>query len=219
MNIGVSCICVTQDRYDLLFKSIEQFLDQTYKNKELIIVDDSISSIPNRVKQLIQNHNICILYIRLNTKKTIGYKRNKAISLSKYSYIAIWDDDDIHYKNRLTTQMKYFNTNQHCDMVVSNASSTMYYISALKKYIRIPRDIHNQWWYQGYTCPSMIFKKKLWNVNKYKHINKHEDYYFIKSLESNNNICITKQTIFAYHIHPNNITKMGEFIRNNVVSM
>lgn len=214
MNPGVSCICVTHNRYTLLFKSIRQFLQQTYSHKELIIIDDSTTNIPTSLQHLIHEHVSCIRYIRLRTKRTVGYKRNKAISVSKYKYIAIWDDDDIHYKNRLAIQMNYLKTNRSCDMVVADASSTLYYLSILKKYIRLPLDKHNSWWYKGYTCPSMLFKKTLWNVTKYKHINKHEDFFFIKSFETTSTICITKQTVFAYRIHSTNISNMGDFIRD-----
>ena len=73
----VSCIMPTKDRRKFIPNAIEYFLKQTYKNKELIIIDDGL----DKVEDLIPDNKI-IKYIYLDIEQSIGAKRNYANSIA-----------------------------------------------------------------------------------------------------------------------------------------
>jgi len=198
----ISCVCVTYNRYTNLYASIIAFLNQSYKNKELVIIDDSTNNLPTKIYNIITNNFDVIKYKKLNKKCKIGTKRNKAISLSTGTYIAIWDDDDIHLEHRLQQQVDNL-VCSNCDLTVVS-HNTLYYFPEHNVMKRIPKIIHDRWWYKGYTCPSMVFKKSVWFKNKYPNVDVNEDYIFLKTLPKNASIHVhksLKNPFFAYTVN------------------
>lgn len=117
MNELVSVImpCYNAEKY--VKAAIQSILAQTYKNFELIIIDDASSdksveyirefcSIDNRLKLLLNDVN-----------RGISYSRNRGIANSRGKYIALMDADDICYKDRLFSQVHYLENNKDIDAV------------------------------------------------------------------------------------------------------
>ena len=101
MQPKVSCYCSTFGRPHLLEESIQSFLNQTYKNKELIIVNDC------KEQNLIFDHpevKIINLKERINP---IGKKFNFSAFSCSGEIINPWDDDDIFMPWKIETGMKY----------------------------------------------------------------------------------------------------------------
>ena len=95
----ISCIMPTYNRRLFVSQAIMYFLQQDYPNKELIIVDDGTDKIEDLV-----TGNEQLKYLRIEQKKSIGYKRNLAVGHSLGEIIAHWDDDDWYGKERLSYQ-------------------------------------------------------------------------------------------------------------------
>jgi len=87
----VSCVCCTYGRSTLLGEAAKCFIDQTYDNKELIIVNDQEGVI---LKMDSERDNIRIENVP-ERFGSLGEKRNYAMSLAQGDYICIWDDDDL----------------------------------------------------------------------------------------------------------------------------
>jgi len=93
-------------------ESIKSILNQSYKNFELILVNDDIENknFINKISNL--DHRIRLIHNDKNLGA--GLSRNKAIALSKGEYVAFCDSDDLWRKNKLELQlnfMKKFNLN------------------------------------------------------------------------------------------------------------
>lgn len=85
--------------------SIKSFVNQTYPNKELIIVDDgSTDDLFNKVESALQSHSN-IKYIR-QKNSGVSAARNNAIRETNGEWIAFLDADDIWYEGKLETQWK-----------------------------------------------------------------------------------------------------------------
>ena len=104
----VSVIVTTYNRRDLLTNTIDSILNQTYKNFELIVVDncsdyDFLSEIKSfndeRIRPF-QNANDGI----------IDVNRNFGIKKAKGDYIAFCDDDDLWYPEKLMVCYNFFNS-------------------------------------------------------------------------------------------------------------
>ena len=83
----VSCVCVTYGRPILLGEAVKCFIDQTYPNKELIIVNDQ-EGVTLRFSEDRDNIRVENVPTRFGS---LGEKRNYGMSLANGDYICIWD--------------------------------------------------------------------------------------------------------------------------------
>ena len=102
----VSVIVTTYNRKELLKETIDSILNQTFKNFELIVVDnfsdyDFLAHVESfnddRIKTF-QNQN----------NGVIAVNRNYGMKRAKGKYIAFCDDDDFWEEGKLEEQLKYF---------------------------------------------------------------------------------------------------------------
>lgn len=86
--------------------SVRSAVEQTYPNKEIIVVDDgSPNDIASVLKPFIDAGSI--VYHRQENKKMAGAK-NTGIRLAKGDLIAFLDDDDVWFPEKLAKQVPHF---------------------------------------------------------------------------------------------------------------
>ncbi len=109
MNNLVSVIIPTYKRYpDMVKRAIQSVINQTYRNIEIIIVDDSPSDfegrkmIENMIASLNDNR---IKYIKHSDNMGACAARNTGIKESKGEYLAFLDDDDEWLPTKLEKQL------------------------------------------------------------------------------------------------------------------
>lgn len=100
---------------------INSVLNQTYKDLELIIIDDNSSDSTVELINRISDPRVK-LYIN---SENLGLTKNliKAISLSKGTYIARIDADDMFLKRKIATQVKFLEKNKDIGCIGTNAIS------------------------------------------------------------------------------------------------
>jgi glycosyltransferase involved in cell wall biosynthesis len=111
----VSVIIPSYNRFIYLLQAVQSVLHQTYKNIEVIIVDDcstqkeytellpSIIKKESRIKLIRCEENMRKVH---NTKHAQGMTRNEGMKIAKGKYIAFLDDDDFWLPNKLEIQIK-----------------------------------------------------------------------------------------------------------------
>jgi len=105
-NLKVSVVLPTYNRARLLKRSIASVLEQTYRNLELIVVDDcSVDDTMNVVRSFDDKR---IRYIRHKNNRGEAASRNTGIKLAEGKYIASQDSDDEWVREKLEKQMKVF---------------------------------------------------------------------------------------------------------------
>ena len=99
----VSVIIPVYNREHLIERSVRSVLNQTYKNLEVIVIDDaSTDNSFEKVKQIIDSR----LRVLKNEKNSGPSKsRNKGIEISSGELIAFQDSDDEWYTNKLEKQV------------------------------------------------------------------------------------------------------------------
>ena len=103
----------TEEKY--LRECIESILNQTFKDFELIILNDGST---NNVEEVIKSYNDKRIFYYKNEKtEGITKSRNKLISLANGKYIAIQDHDDIAFPERLEKEYNFLENNKDISLV------------------------------------------------------------------------------------------------------
>jgi glycosyltransferase involved in cell wall biosynthesis len=113
----VSVIIPTYNRKNLVIKAIKSIIKQTYKNWELIIIDDgSTDNTREKIKLYLKNKRIKYYY-----KKNGGASsaRNYGIKKAQGNYIAFLDSDDEFLKKNIEIQLREIKKH-HADMLLCN---------------------------------------------------------------------------------------------------
>ena len=106
VKMKVSIIMPYYKKSSYVDETVNSILNQTFKEFEIIIVDDELSEdsskVLSRIKQLDKRINI------IKNKKNLGagQSRNNAINLCNGEYIAFCDCDDLWKSHKLETQLK-----------------------------------------------------------------------------------------------------------------
>ena len=106
----VSVIIPTYNRFNYLLNTIKSVKEQTYKNLEIIVVNDR-STQEEYYNYDWSGNGIIIIHLDKNSKDTFGfacpggYQRNFGIKKSTGKYIAFCDDDDIWFTKKLELQI------------------------------------------------------------------------------------------------------------------
>jgi len=109
----VSIIIPTYNRFIFLLNSIKSLKEQSYKNIEIIVVNDC-STEKEYYEYDWNKNNIIIVHLKENSKSIFGYGcagfvRNKGIEISSGKYIGFCDDDDIWFPEKIELQIKCMN--------------------------------------------------------------------------------------------------------------
>jgi glycosyltransferase involved in cell wall biosynthesis len=109
-NPLVSIIIPAYKRVNELKRAIDSVIKQTYKNWELIVVDDNFSNSEWRkeTEELIKKYNVNndkIRYIKHKKNKGGSAARNTGIKNAKGAYIAFLDNDDEWLEEKLEKQI------------------------------------------------------------------------------------------------------------------
>ena len=118
-KIMVSVIIPTHNRkLFYLSKAISSVMQQTYRNYEIIVVDDNIctSKYSSNIKKYCKLHKIT--YLRTKGNEGANCARNIGAYHARGFYLAFLDDDDMWLPNKLEIQLKYFKND--IGMVYSN---------------------------------------------------------------------------------------------------
>lgn len=107
MSELVSIITPSYNSEKFIAETIQSVLEQTYKNWELIVVDDcSIDTTTAIVKEFIDNDSR-IHFIRLAKNSGAGVARQTALEKATGKYIAFLDSDDIWKPEKLQKQIEF----------------------------------------------------------------------------------------------------------------
>jgi len=119
-NALVSVVLIFLNEERFITEAIESVIDQTYKEWELIIVDDgSIDKSTNMVIDYTKRFPNKIRYYDHKNHSNLGMSasRNLGVSKSEGDYIALIDADDLWLPNKLEQQIYISNENMEAALI------------------------------------------------------------------------------------------------------
>ena len=224
----VTVIIPSYNRFSYLLNTVQSVKNQTYKNIEIIIINDC--SVQKEYYEYNFGEQVKIIHLEENSKNIFGYAcagfaRNNGIQIAEGKYIAFCDDDDIWFPNKIELQLKYMKESA-CKMsstdgligegVFDNSKNYQkynaeYYYNALQNIYKSKGsdllengfpDIWNLDFlkiHNAIICSSVVIEKEiLTKINNMKNV-KNEDYdCWLRALEHTNSIYV-KDICFYYN--------------------
>ena len=160
-----------------IYLSVSSALKQTYKNIEIIIIDNENSFLSKKILEKIKKKSKKIKIFR-NKKlgNYAGIARNIGVSHSKGKLIAFLDSDDFWSKNKLKLQVKELE-DKSADILFTNFSAINEKNKEVYK-VKSPALITFKDLVK--SCPvclsSVVIKKKCFRNFKFKKLKTKEDY-------------------------------------------
>jgi glycosyltransferase involved in cell wall biosynthesis len=119
----ISFIIPFFNRYALLKRAIESILSSSYKNIEIILVDDASNGESLSDFQCWLNQFPTIYYIRLEKNSGPGIARNRGLDYAHGEWIFFLDSDDIIYPHILPAFADYLSDHQNIDIIYFNSTA------------------------------------------------------------------------------------------------
>jgi len=137
-NIRISVCIPSYNKHETIEYTILSVLNQSFRNFELLIIDDSDNNYTEEVVSKFILSDPRVRYIKNKERLGMIKNWNECISHSSYEYIIILHHDDFLMPNVLQKYNDFVNANPKCGLIHSNC----YYITLpyFKKSIGITQD-------------------------------------------------------------------------------
>lgn len=115
----ISVIVPAYNPQNTLLHAFESIFSQTYKNIEVLLVNDGSNEQSNSVFAEAKKNYPQLILLELKTNKGVAAARNYGVEQAKGEYIAFLDQDDIWDKQKLELQSRYLDEHNEVDYVTS----------------------------------------------------------------------------------------------------
>ena len=179
-RVPVSVIMPVYNAEKHVEEAVNSILNQTYKEFELIIIDDCSTDSSYKLLQTLAAKDERIKLYKNTKNSRIAYTLNRALSIASGEYVARMDADDIALPSRFDVQLRYLKNHPEIAMV----GTGIYYIddsgniighrdsicgsSLIEKIIELRSPLAHPTW--------MFHKKELENIGGYREVVPAEDY-------------------------------------------
>jgi glycosyltransferase involved in cell wall biosynthesis len=212
-NPLISVILPVYNAEKYLKQSIDSIINQTYKDFELIIINDGSNDKSEDI--ILTYKDKRIVYIKNFKNVKINKALNQGIEVSKGKYISRMDADDIAVHNMFEKQIEIFNLKDEVDIV--NIQSFLMthngvYYKKSNTNIRVCSGVHkhivflqNLICHPGIMIKSKLIKQYMYNENENEVPFQDVDLWY-RLFKDNANCYTTKEQLLFYRNTPTSIT-------------
>jgi len=158
-NPKVSVVIPTYNSAQFIVETLESVFAQTYKDYEVIVVDDGST---DNTKEVLKPYMSKIRYIYKENGGAAS-ARNVGIKNAQGEYIAFLDSDDLWLPEKLEKQVRYFEKHPQIDMVFADCIRFGEEVSNTpRNYTKrlISNDMFvNIWWYNIVPTSTVMVRK------------------------------------------------------------
>lgn len=176
MNSFVSIIMPAYKAETMISDSIESILVQTYKNFELIVIDDCSPDQTVKIVEKFMEQDERIKLIKNKKNQGVAGARNTGLDNALGDFVAFLDSDDKWVKNKLELQMQVF---QKTNADVVYGSYYRFNNIGIKNIVNAPEFINKNSLLKGNSIGNLtaIYNFKKYHLIRQKKVG-HEDYLF-----------------------------------------
>lgn len=168
----VSVIVPVYNAEKTIFRALDSLLNQTYKNIEILVVDNNSTDNGLDVIRTIDDTRIHVFECN---EQGVSFARNMGLDNAKGDYICFLDADDLYLEEAIENRLEFI-CRTGCPFIVTN-----YYRSRSSRLILEESAsiiIRSDMRYKNHIpLLTATVKKELIGAGRFKHI-KHEDYAF-----------------------------------------
>ena len=218
MNKKVSIVIPVYNLAKYVSFTIQNCLNPTYKNMEIIVVDDCSTDKTFEIVSGIKDDRIKI--IKNDKNSGVAYSRNKGISISTGEYISTLDGDDYWSLNKIESGIKKLNG--EC-MMIYNPRIDLVSNKEIKPNIKYySGNVFRKLLKSNFiTTSSIIYDRKLYNmIGGYENdrvYQGYEDYIFNLRASSVTKILLDDNSVTYFRIHPNQTTLTNKGNRDTAI--
>lgn len=165
-NPIISIILPAYNAESTIKDSIQSVIDQTYKNWELIIINDGSKDKTESVIQCFNDDRI--IYIKNDSNRGLIFTLNLGIAKSKGKYIARMDADDISFPDRIQKQFLYMEN--HPETILCGTWCKTFgegVKSQIKKMYETDKEIKDHFLFLiPVIHPTVLIRKSVLDTNK-----------------------------------------------------
>jgi len=199
----VSIVLPTYNGSKYIRKSIDSCLNQTYKNIELIIVDDGSSDeTPGIIKSYKDKR---IKYIRQKKNKGLPFALNTGFTNTTGEYLT-WTSDDNYYSQEAIEKMLTILKTKDCDFVYCDFYRFSDEKPSDKKLVKLPDNLSlND---QNGVGACFLYTKQVKKVTGFYNVETvlAEDYDFWIRVSKNFLMCHIPEPLYFYREHINSLS-------------
>lgn len=175
----VSIIMPAYNCESFIEESINSVILQTYSNWELLILDDFSMDDTLKIAKKISRNNKRIRVISNQKNIGVSLTRNKGVKLSKGSYIAFLDSDDVWETNKLELQMDLI-LKLGAEFTFTGSSFIDKNGTFYKGIFNVPENINYKRlrFHNVISCSSVVLKKDFFKNMQMQYDEVNEDYLF-----------------------------------------
>lgn len=214
-KISIIIPCFNDAKY--VEQSVQSALDQTYSNKEVIIVDDGSNSETKKVLKKIESK-----VTKLITQDNQGQStaRNVGIKSAKGNYILVLDSDDFFEPSFCEKAIGMFLKNK--DIKIVSCYANLLFENGSNKLYKPKGGTINEFLYANNSLGTAMFKKKDWSLSggyDEEMRNGFEDWeFFIRLLKNGGEAIILKDVLYTYRKRNDSTTNKANKIKYKILN-
>lgn len=105
----ISVIIPTHNRHGMVLRAVDSVLNQSYKNLELIVVDDGST---DKTADYLRRYDDARLKYVYQKNCGVSAARNLGVSQAHADWICFLDSDDVWRRHKLSEQLRFHNQNR-----------------------------------------------------------------------------------------------------------
>lgn len=209
----VSIVMPTYKRSVFLERALISLINQTYKNIEIIVVDDNAKYLEdrNKTRKVLDKFKIDSRIVVIENKINLGgsLSRNEGIRVAKGKYISFLDDDDEYELNKIEKQIRFYKEKfenkkgfVYCQAGLYDEKNNK--IGCTKAYIDGNKEMLYESMYGGISTTPTLFMDKdlLLDVGGFEKLDCGQEWYLVlKILLKNYEGYHMKDELLRYYQH------------------
>jgi glycosyltransferase involved in cell wall biosynthesis len=213
----ISVLITVYNGERFLRETILSVLSQTFKNFELIIVNDGSTDKTEKIIKEFMKKDKRIVYLKNPINK--GYDNlhniiNMGLEIAKGKYIARLDADDVCYPERLNVQKNYLDKNKDIFLIGSSADIIEANGSKIGEIKKMPWPSFVLKYRIGFSNP-LVHSSIMFRNENFKYIHRNEHVFYFNLIFHGKKLKNIRRTLVKYRINPNGIVSQHSDISTN----